>query len=697
MNIKHYSVITATAAMLCVLLLCPLFLSPGSARAASAKEESYAVTLISTPKAIDISKIPRLEAFNIYTLYIITHKKGSETWYDLRMGFYSDKASANKVSKSLRRIFKDAHTSKVSAKEHRLSTTLKVKWSKAEVKSAARARKRILVKKAVPKGEERLAPAPGVERQAKALMSKAGVAVTAGKHKSAIALYKKVLGLKGHKYLKPAQELMGFARERGGEFSKAKAEYLTYLILYPKGKDAERVRQRLSALETARAKPRKKLRKAKKKKNTTRIYGSFSQFYHRDDSYTDLGGNVINRSSLSNDFDLTIRRKTANMEYSSVIVIGYEQDFLNNGEDNRTHLSRAYFDVLDRKKQLSFRLGRQSKSTGGVLGRFDGLHFSYQAASHIKLNMVTGFPVNSAIFKKFLTNKYFYGVSVDLGTFFDYWDYNLFIIKQKADQMSDREAVGMETRYFHRDRSLFMLIDFDTSYNVLNTWLISGNIKLSKISTLNTSLDMRRSPILTTSNALQGQLVSSLKDLKLSYTEEQIRSLALDRTAKSFSLLIGLTREISKKLQISGDFTISELTGTPASGGVEAMPSTGYDYFLSTQLVGSGIIKTGDTAILGLRYSDTASSKRMTADINTRYPISRKWRVNPRLRINYSWQLNNSANRIDIRPSFRSDYYLKKKVKLEFDAGVEWGNEITSGMDNDTRNYFLTFGYRKNF
>ena len=127
------------------------------------------------------------------------------------------------------------------------------------------------------------------------------------------------------------------------------------------------------------------------------------------------------------------------------------------------------------------------------------------------------------------------------------------------------------------------------------------------------------------------------------------------------------------------------------------MPGTGLDYFLSTQLVGSGLIKEGDTAILGLRYSDTASSKRMTADVNTRYPISRKWRVNPRLRVDYSWQLNNSANQLKIRPSFRSDYYMKKKVKLEFDAGVELGYEIASMQNNNTRNYFLTFGYRKNF
>ena len=248
-----------------------------------------------------------------------------------------------------------------------------------------------------------------------------------------------------------------------------------------------------------------------------------------------------------------------------------------------------------------------------------------------------------------------------------------------------------------KDRSLFMLIDYDTSYQALNTLLVSANMKLSKVTTINTFLDLRRSPILTTSNALQGQTVTSLSDLELTFNKDQIRVLASDRTAESRSLLVGLTRVLSKKLQISGDITISELTGTPASGGVEAMPGTDFEYFISTQLVGSSFIKTGDSAILGLRYSNTASSERLTMDVNTRYPLSRKWRVNPRLRVDYSWRLNNSANLLKIRPSLRSDYYLKKNLKFEFDGGVEFGYQIASIQNNNTRNYYFTFGYRKNF
>lgn len=689
MNKKNYPFIAALLAVLSVYMLFSGIVSPRRALAESALQDRFAITLMTSPKQIDVSTIPRLEAFNVYTLYITTHKKEGATLHRLRLGFFPDEASAKKIRGLLKGIFKDAWTSRVSASERSLAAGQEVKWPRGRVKRPKKAPAPVTSKKL---------PLSAAEKKAKALMEEAEEAMTAGKVVRAIELYKEVLGFSGHTYLRLAQELLGLARERKGELRKAGAEYKAYLILYPEGEDSERVRQRLAALETARAKPKKRLKKAKDKpKTTTRVYGSFSQFYHRDDSYTDLGGNVVNRSSVSNDMDLTVRHTTDKYEYSSVIIVGYEQDFLNAGAENKTYLSRAYFDVLDRTRRVSMRLGRQSRSTGGVLGRFDGALLTYQVAGRVKLNLVGGFPVNSAVFEKFITNKLFYGISMDLGTFADHWDFNVFAIKQEAHEISDREAVGIEARYFHLNRSLFALVDYDTSYSELNTFLISANMKLSKITTVNLFLDMRRSPILTTSNAIQGQSAGTLNNLLQTLSEDEIRALALDRTAQSRSLLLGFTRELSKKVQISTDVTVSELTGTPASGGVEATPGTGYEYFLSTQLVGSGLIKTGDTAIIGLRYANTKSSDRLTLDLNTRYPVTRKWRVNPRIRVNYSWKVNNSSNILKIRPSLRTDYYLKRKVKLEFDGGVEWGYEFASVQNNETRNYFLTFGYRVNF
>jgi len=73
----------------------------------------------------------------------------------------------------------------------------------------------------------------------------------------AIALYTKILAYPNHPYRQDAQEYLGLARERNGQLAQAKAEYEAYLKLYPKGEGADRVRQRLTGLITAKA-PAKK-------------------------------------------------------------------------------------------------------------------------------------------------------------------------------------------------------------------------------------------------------------------------------------------------------------------------------------------------------------------------------------------------------------------------------------------------------
>ncbi|MBI3774412.1 MAG: hypothetical protein HY273_02460, partial [Gammaproteobacteria bacterium] len=52
-----------------------------------------------------------------------------------------------------------------------------------------------------------------------------------------------------HKHSQLAKELVGLARERRGDLDRAALEYQEYLRLYPEGESAERVKQRLAAVE----------------------------------------------------------------------------------------------------------------------------------------------------------------------------------------------------------------------------------------------------------------------------------------------------------------------------------------------------------------------------------------------------------------------------------------------------------------
>ncbi|MFQ5442178.1 MAG: SPOR domain-containing protein [Thermodesulfobacteriota bacterium] len=643
--------------------------------------KGYAITLFLSLDPIKPSAIPAMEVFKKYRLYTVKKKVKGRNWHLLRLGFFPDRKSAVNEAEILRYTFPDAMVSRASKDE--------VKNSRAHIlKPAARAEVSEAVKK-------RGALTGGDKKRIVALMDKARKAMTAEKYKSALKLLKRILRYPENKFTRDARELVGLAYERIGDTSTARREYKKYLSLYPKGEGADRVRQRLAGLVTARAKPRGKLRKLKEKKVVTEVYGSFSQFYNRDESYTDLGGSVVNQSSVSTDLDVNVRRRGKEFDINTVFIGGYELDLL--GSDSEGRINRFYVDVLNRDLHLSLRAGRQWSSTGGVLGRFDGGILSFSYFPRVKINLVSGFPVESTVLSKIDTDKRFYGLNMDLGTFAKHFDFNVFIIQQDIDGITDRRATGGEVRFSHPSGSFFSLVDYDISYSELNLILIVGNWILPNKATVNFSIDYRKSPSLATSNALQGQTVTTVAELLSSFTEDEVNQLALDRTAENWSVVLGGTYPLSEKFQVSGDFTVSEVTSTDASGGAEAVPGTGPEYFISTQLIGSSLIKTGDIAILGLRYSDASTSNTVSLNMNTRFPITREWRVNPRFRLDYSQNDADSGTQFKIRPTLRTDYFWRRRVRLEFEGGVEWAYDRVSGQTDLTRDYFIRVGYRLDF
>ncbi len=543
------------------------------------------------------------------------------------------------------------------------------------------------------------------------LKDEAEVAMTSGDYRRAIQIYTKLLEFPDEETRREAQELLGLARERNGQLAHAKAEYESYLQLYPEGEGAERVRQRLSGLLTARAVPKEKLRKAKEKTGWLKeLYGSLSQFYDRNSSSTEITGTTVDistttvdRSTLRSDLDVNARLRNDAWDIHTLFIGGYDKDFLDESDDD-SRVSALYLDVLDRQRNIDFRVGRQTRSTGGVLGRFDGGFLNYQLFPKMSVNAVGGYPVESST-DNLDTDKHFYGLSFDFGTFANYWDFNTFYIRQEAEGIKDREAVGGELRYFHPNRSVFSLVDYDIYYSELNLFLLTGNVIFPDRTTLNLSVDYRKSPLLTTSNAIIGQnaipgregieSVADLLDLGLS--EDEVKDLANDRTAESKSVTVGVSRPLNDKFQISADFAASKLTGTDASGGVEAVLETGTDYFYSTQLIGSSLIKEGDIAIVGLRYADTANADTISLNLNTRYPISRSWRFNPRFDVSYRDNKDDDGEQIVFRPSLRMEYVWRKRYHLELEGGAEFSDEKLTDDTQETDSYFWTIGYRVDF
>lgn len=203
--------------------------------------------------------------------------------------------------------------------------------------------------------------------------------------------------------------------------------------------------------------------------------------------------------------------------------------------------------------------------------------------------------------------------------------------------------------------------------------------------------------MLSTINALVGQTVGSLDELRLTYTEDQIEQLALDRTAQSSTVYAGISHAFDDRFSINFDATVSDLDGTPASGGVPATEATGQELYASAQIIGSGLFKEGDLGIIGVRYADTSASKRYGLDFNTRYPVSRDLRINPRLRISYRENKNDDGTQLSARPSLRVNYQMGRRVSFEADLGAEWQRNENSMMREESWDYFVTAGYRLDF
>lgn len=653
------------------VLLAVIFAAASNARAAEKEAGIYAVNLALYSAPVDPSALPAHKLFETHLLYQLQLKEGGKKVYRLRLGFFETREEAEKA---------------VAALKHNFRYAKSVEVTKNEKKSA----KRLIVKLPA----EKAGAGAGAEDRLGRMMEEAETALRKGDYAVAKELYIKVLRAPESKYHPDAQELLGLARERNNELEQAKAEYNAYLVLYPKGEGADRVRQRLEALRTATAMPAEKLKKPRQEASRTEVYGSFSQFYNRDESFSQDGTSTVGRSTLTNDIDINIRKRGEKYDIRSAFTGGYEFDFLDS-KDSRTRLSQLYLDISNKDKKVSGRVGRQTQSTGGVLGRFDGGIFSFQALGKARVNIVGGIPVDSSVIDTYNTHRHFYGINLDIGTFAERWDFNAFIINQMADGVVDRRAVGAEARYFHPDRSFFGLLDYDISYNELNTAFLVGNLNIDKTS-VNLSADYRKSPALTTTNALQGQGVGTISELLDLYSESEVRQLARDRTSTTKSFTLGVTRPVNTKFQVSGDFTLSETSGTPASGGVEASEGTGNEYFYSAQLIGSNLIKEGDIAIFGLRYSDASSADTVSFNVNTRYPINHAWRINPRFSAHYSMR-DASGDQLRIIPVLRTEYYWRRFLSLEFEGGMEWVYEWLADQTDITKNFFMTVGYRMEF
>ncbi len=566
------------------------------------------------------------------------------------------------------------------------------------------------------------------ESDAKAInahMDEARAAIRKNNFAQAIEILKKVLRYPENKSSAEAQELLGVARLKAGQRAAARAEFEDYLRRYPDGEGAERVKQRLAAILTADGAAPEKLqgqvdpgaspagaavlmKKAPNGETRWSMSSSVSVFYITDDSANtvkdlstapnpnaDPDAHRTHQNTLLSNYDFFGTSDSDQVRTKFKLALTEEHRF--DSQTNTYGVSTAQMDYTLKEYDLTTRIGRQSRNTGGVIGRFDGGVVSWQESPDLRLNVLAGSPNWSRFDAPFANNKTLYGASVDFGKWFGVLETSVFAIEQLDRSIIDRQAVGAEFRYFDKNKSALGTIDYDLHFQQLNAAIFSGTYTLDDKSVFNTALDYRKVPYLSTWNALQGQPFLTLYDMMKFNTAEEVKQLAIDRTPTFESAMVSYSRPLNDTYQIGADATVTNLSGTLPSGGVDGTPASGIEYYLSTQLTGTGIFRPGDLFMGALRYASLSDSKVYVLDVNTRYPVTPDLSVSPRLRLGYRTGVGTDLKEITILPSFLVNYVWWQGISLEAEIGTKYVESTLAGVKSTTKDLFATLGVRKDF
>jgi hypothetical protein len=579
-----------------------------------------------------------------------------------------------------------------------------------------------------------------VEKYAVILVTLGRAALAAEEFEQAVLLFNAALNLPPNKQSRDAQEMIGVARERTGEFDKAVAEYQHYLKIYPDGDGSARVRQRLAALTEAKSAVRlTQVRKPVKRIEETRVYGSIYEYYYGGFSQSKITDKTTNttttlrqqdQSLLQSAFDVTGRYRKD--EYDTKVVVRGTQtyDILANTEAQR-NISRLRALYLEHSSQDSYflRVGRQPGNTGGVLDyRFDGVWFRYTPMPQLlSVNVIGGQPRQFSTASNYVPDDprnfvlnmkpYFYGANVDIGPIGQAWSGNAYFINQMIDTVVDRRAVGGELRFASNGKNAYSLVDYDISYGVLNVAMINGTWA-TEGTTYTVLADHRRTPYLQTTNALYGVPDASV-DMVTSANADVLRTQAKAVTATSDLFMAGVLHAVTKDWQLGGDVRMNRISGTgqtsclvilpgtstlflspnaitDAPCSLQALPGTGNIWTYSMQAIGANFPFENTTFVANASYLTSPAYRGESVTMNFLTRLGAQWQFDTFM-ILYHQKDSSNVELYRVTPTIRLDYRFRNSLTFEASGGVE--NTLTDSptqKDNTLREFFFV-GLRWDF
>jgi tetratricopeptide (TPR) repeat protein len=636
---------------------------------------SFAVNLASAREKFDDIAVAKAAALLRMPVYVSQREVEGTTWYRLRAGPFDSRREAEAVLRTARGSYPSAWLGIDDEPQQQMLA------------------------------EGELPPAPPVVQTARPAelrtdatldrsLQAARTALAAKRLDQAIASLAQIVAAEDYVHRIDAAELLGLARERKGQLAQAKAVYEDFLRRYPDSPAAARIRQRLQTLRTASLPGRRGTGGAEGAMGWS-AFGSASQIYRRDDSRlssTALSRNLTTQDALLTDVEGLLRRRGEQRDVTARTSFGYTKDLLKFGPGDQLRVSSAYVEVNDRELGLDARLGRQSRGMPGVAGAFDGLLGSWQWRDNLGFNAVAGLPVESTR-RGPATDRQFLGFAADWVNAGRSWDAALYALAQQYSGEVDRRSIGVESRYLRPGRTLVAMADYDLHFGELNNVTVLGTLITPSRWTFNADASRQRSPMLSIRNALIGQPTLVFDDLAQQFTPDEIDRLARDRSAMLTQYGLSAAHPLGVRAQWTLNLLSTQLSGTPASGGVEAIPGLGRDDSVSTELMWNGLLRAGDTHSLALRYQRGGTGNLLSAGLGSRLPIGSWLRLTSRLRVDRRTQQVDGSQEWIYVPSMRLDWQQGRSA-VEFEAGAELGRKQLASSDERRTRYFFSLGYR---
>lgn len=598
-------------------------MAPPAAASAPPMPERYVVLLkvfSAMGQQLD-APVPR--ALQDYIVFTETRRVGARTVYEINLGYFDSRAEAERARRLLAERFPQAQVVDLrKPREYEPEPEPTVVAAQApqapEVPPAPPAVP--VPAPPAPVREPPAAPAsPQAELDARAAELLAAARSAADRQDIAGALdaLARLLDMPPNASSREAQEMAGLLRARSGDLARARAELELFLRQYPDGPDADRVRAELARLREAA--PRVRARAPITP--TTTLVGSVSQFYYggqskvRTQEFQDSPISGLPELQSDNTFsgtdqkqavssvDLNWRHRDAERDMRFVFRDSYTADLIDSRR-TKNRLSALYFDHRSTSLGTQVRVGRQSGTGGGVLGRFDGAQGGYLFAPKWRVNVVAGMPADRLLDSR----RRFVGTSLDAEALTPELSGSLYLIQQTIDGEIDRRALGSELRYFSGGTSAFGMLDYDQVLKDLNIAMLQATWQRADNTVVNLLIDRRATPMLSLGNALFFQTASppaqSIRELLASgATVGDLRAQVKGLNSYTTQAVLGVTTPVSARWQLGGDIRstqIGEISPVPNLLPYGQKPTRVLS--LGTQVIATNLYSVRDTHVVGLSW-----------------------------------------------------------------------------------------------